>query len=84
VIAPVVIVPPVATDLMATARLVATAHPVIARGDRPFGDKPRGDRKPREDGERPRSFGDRPARSDRPYGDRPARSERPAGDRPPW
>ncbi|MDM9626535.1 pseudouridine synthase [Rhizobium sp. S152] len=72
------------------------------RGDRPFGDKPRGDRpfsdrKPREDGERTRSFGDRPAR---PFADKPrrpreegderprakrfsgeARSERPAGER---
>jgi 23S rRNA pseudouridine2605 synthase len=52
-------------------------------GERSFGEKPRFDRKPREDGDRPRS--DRP-RSDRPYGDRPQgdrpRGERPFGDKP--
>ncbi len=58
------------------------------RGERSFGDKPRDDRKPREDGDRPRtkSFsGD--ARSERPrgeraFGDRPPRGDRPFGDKP--
>lgn len=61
------------------------------RGER--GDKPFGDRKPREGGDRPRgekSFGDRPSRgaerSERPYGDRKPRdagerSDRPRGER---
>ena len=53
------------------------------RGDRSFGDKPRGERRPREEGgDRPRSFGDRPARGDRPAGDRPARGDRPFGGKP--
>jgi 23S rRNA pseudouridine2605 synthase len=66
------------------------------RGERSFGDKPRGDRKPREDGDRParsfdkprgeRSFSDKP-RGDRPFNDRKPREEgdrpaRPRGDRP--
>lgn len=56
-------------------------------GDRGFGDR-RGDRKPREDGDRPRtrsfsgdSRSDRSG-SDRACGDRPARAERPFSDRP--
>ncbi|TCL75817.1 pseudouridine synthase [Rhizobium sp. BK251] len=73
------------------------------RGDKPFSGKPRGDRKPRGEGderpraksfqgegrsERPRSFGDRPARAERPFGDRPSRGDRPytgkpGGDRKP-
>ncbi|SCX04795.1 Ribosomal large subunit pseudouridine synthase B [Agrobacterium sp. DSM 25558] len=67
-------------------------------GDRPArggerSDRPFGDRKPREGGdraERPRgerSFGDRPDRGGKPFGDRPARggerSERPYDDRKP-
>ncbi|WP_349957566.1 pseudouridine synthase [Rhizobium sp. ZPR3] len=59
------------------------------RSDRPFGDKPRGDRRPRAEGdERPRgkSFGgeqrsERP-RGERSFGDRPSRGDRPFGDRP--
>jgi 23S rRNA pseudouridine2605 synthase len=59
------------------------------RSDRPFGDKPRGDRRPRAEGdERPRgkSFGgeqrsERP-RGERSFGDRPPRGDRPFGDRP--
>ncbi|MBO9193205.1 pseudouridine synthase [Rhizobium sp. 16-449-1b] len=52
-------------------------------GDRPFAAKPRGDRRPREDGDdRPRSFGDRPPRGDRPFGDRPPRGDRPFGEKP--
>ncbi|NLS17948.1 pseudouridine synthase [Rhizobium sp. P40RR-XXII] len=64
------------------------------RGDRPFSDRPRGERGSRpEGGDRPRaksfqgearserSFGDRPARSERPYGDKP-RGDRPFGDKP--
>lgn len=64
------------------------------RGERSFGDRPRGDRRPREEGDRPRGerpFGDRPRgdRKPREDGDRPARSfsgekrsEHPRGDRP--
>jgi 23S rRNA pseudouridine2605 synthase len=56
------------------------------RGDRSFSDKPLGDRRPREDGDRAprgeRSFGDRPPRGDRPYSDKP-RGERSFGDRRP-
>ncbi|EJC82756.1 pseudouridine synthase family protein [Rhizobium leguminosarum bv. trifolii WSM2297] len=61
-----------------------------SRGDRTFGDKPRGDRKPRGEGdERPRAArasagegrSERP-RGDRPFGDRPSRGDRPFGDKP--
>lgn len=49
-------------------------------GDKPRGDRPFGDRPPRDFGDRPkRDFGDRPPRGDRPFGDRPPRSD---GDRP--
>ena len=63
------------------------------RGDRPYGDRPQGDRPDRGDrpyGDRPqRSYGDRPqgdrpqrSYGDRPQGDRPDRGDRPYGDRP--
>ncbi len=58
------------------------------RPARPFGDKPaRGPRTEKSFGDRParsdRPFGDRPPRGDRPFGDRPPRGDRPLGDRPP-
>lgn len=58
-----------------------------ARGDRSFGnksfgDKPRGERKPRREGdERPRSFGDRPPRGERAFADK-TREDRPFGGKP--
>ena len=67
----------------------ANTEPVRRSAD--AGDeRPRGDRPPRQDGDRPaRPYGDRPPRQDgdrpaRPYGDRPPRAagDRPAGDRP--
>lgn len=64
-----------------------------SRGDRPFGDRPRGERGSRpEGGDRPRgksfqgearserSFGDRPARGDRPFGDKPRGDRRPRAE----
>ena len=52
-----------------------------ARGERQFGAKPRGDRKPREEGdERSRSFGDRPARGERPFSDKPRGDRRPRAE----
>ncbi|MBB3408586.1 23S rRNA pseudouridine2605 synthase [Rhizobium sp. BK316] len=60
------------------------------RGDKSFGDKPRGERRPRTEGEeRPRSFRDRPREEGGERSQRPARSfggegrsERPRGDKP--
>jgi 23S rRNA pseudouridine2605 synthase len=57
------------------------------RGDGPRGERSFGDRKPRQDGDRPaRSFAgegrsERP-RGERPFGDRPARGDKAYGDRP--
>ena len=73
----------------------ANTEPVRRSAD--AGDeRPRGDRPPRQDGDRPaRPYADRPPRQDgerpaRPYGDRPPRAagdrprdDRPRGDRPP-